>query len=165
MSDDPATLADDELNDKIEAVMIRRICSASPIFSRSRNCAFLTGHRRRRPKPMSSRHRSAATPRSCNSITRLSRRVRSMRLWLAALVIVVLPIAGREAGAANPSAILNVTIAPTAPDGTLLQAPANGTLVTAEGAWSFGATPRASGDYPIRSMAPTAMAALSRACR
>lgn len=134
MSDDPATLADDELNDKIEAVMIRRICSASPIFSRSRNCAFLTGHRRRRPKPMSSRHRSAATPRSCNSITRLSRRVRSMRLWLAALVIVVLPIAGREAGAANPSAILNVTIAPTAPDGTLLQAPANGTLVTAEGA-------------------------------
>jgi hypothetical protein len=34
-------------------------------------------------------------------------------------------------------------------DGTVIQAPAIGIIVTAEGAWTFSATARADGDYPV----------------
>jgi hypothetical protein len=34
-------------------------------------------------------------------------------------------------------------------DGTVLQAPAIGLIITAEGTWTFGSTTRAGGDYPL----------------
>ena len=34
-------------------------------------------------------------------------------------------------------------------DGTVMQAPAIGMIITAEGTWTFGATGRAGGDYPL----------------
>jgi len=43
-----------------------------------------------------------------------------------------------------------VTNAPQkSPAGATLTAPSGGTLVTAQGTWSFGATPNSSGDYPV----------------
>ena len=41
------------------------------------------------------------------------------------------------------------TVALLSHDGTVLRAPAIGLIITAEGAWSFGSTARADGEYPL----------------
>jgi hypothetical protein len=43
----------------------------------------------------------------------------------------------------------HVTKAVVSPDGTVIKAPTSAEITTAEGAWTFEATPNSKGDYPL----------------
>jgi len=43
----------------------------------------------------------------------------------------------------------HVTKAVFSPDGTVIKTPTSAEITTAEGAWTFGATPNSKGDYPL----------------
>jgi len=60
-----------------------------------------------------------------------------------------LGLAGAMATACTSQVNPPTTVALVSHDGMAMQAPASGKITTAEGAWNFGVTANAGGDYPL----------------
>jgi hypothetical protein len=68
---------------------------------------------------------------------------------IAAGLLANLGLAGAMAAAWAGQLNVPATVTPISRDRTVMQAPAIGTITTAEGTWTFGSTARAGGDYPL----------------
>ena len=68
---------------------------------------------------------------------------------IAAGLMANLGLAGAMAAAWAGQLNVPATVTPNTRDRTVMQAPAIGTITTAEGTWTFGSTARAGGDYPL----------------
>jgi len=76
----------------------------------------------------------------------LVRRSRWVSYAFAAVSLAVLMVS-MQAGAGKVRH--HVTRAVVSPDGMVIKAPTSAEITTAEGAWTFGATPNSKGDYPL----------------